>query len=178
MTGEDWDRQEPPEQLDWVDGDMREIRNKWILWNKYHESWGEMIFTEGQYTMNEGEDDPEFPEEKVEYQDVSVMSEEGLHTIGDDFVFYDRQEAEDLSQSIWDGLLPSLEMFDDLAADQPLIQLVAFRHGGSDWGSACSVEWDDMSVNRLGLGIVIRRDLLERLNIPYHKYEADDNDTE
>lgn len=102
---------------------------------------------------------------------LCIEDKDTVYSITDEFVFYDRDEANRVAQDIWDSLLPSLEMFDDLAADQPLVEVVAFRHGESDWSTAISMEWN-VVVNKLGYGVVVRSDLLDRLKIPYFKHEA------
>lgn len=163
------DKTYPPDNIDWVDDEVKEIIDNWILWNDLHEAYGEMVATEGTMISNEDSDDPEWPETEENYQDISVMYDEGLYTIGDDYVFSTKKEADAFAHLIWEGFIQSIEEFDDLATEQPLVKVVLFKHGGNDWGSACYVQWLNGSINNLGYGVVIRRDLLERLKVPYHK---------
>ena len=126
---------------------MKEIKKNWIMYNQITGEYSEMFKTGGA---------------------LCITDKDTVYSIVDDYVVYKRTEAETLAQELWDCLLPSLNEFDDLAADQPLIKEVAFRHRDNDWATAFTVEWN-VCVNKLGWGVVVRRDLLERLSIPYHK---------
>jgi len=127
---------------------MDNIEKNWILYNQQSGEYSEMFENE---------------------EDLCITDKDTVYSITDDFVVYKRKEADTLAQELWECLLPSLNEFDDLAADQPLIKVVAFRHDDNgDWTRAVSVEWS-VIVNKLGYGVVVRRDLLERLNIPYYK---------
>lgn len=128
---------------------MKDILQRWILYNQVSGEYSEMFRDEGE-------------------EELCIEDNDTIYTINDEHVVYSRDEAEKLAQLIWDGFLQSLDVFDDLAADQPLVKVVTFRHGGNDWARALSAEWS-VSVNRLGYGVVVRRDLLERLRIPYFK---------
>ncbi len=176
QASEDWDRHSPPDTIEWVDEEMAHVQKKYVMYNKHEDTYGDIVFTEGQYTMNEGEDynDKEDAPEKVEYQDVSVCSgDHGLHTVGDDHVFYKQEDAEELGRKL-------AAQFGSTLGNWRGVILVHMKHGGGDWGSACYLKHIERGrhgdwlrgVNNLGLVVFVRRDILERENIKYFKHST------
>jgi len=166
---EDWDKHSPLDTIDWVDDDMKHIQKKYVMYNKNDETFGEIVFTEGQYTMNEGDEN----EEKRQYQDVSVcISDNGLNTVNDEYVLYKQEDAEELGQGL-------ASRFGSTLGNWRGVILVHMKHGGDDWGSACYLQhiirdkgtWV-RGVNNLGLVVFVRRDIVERENIPIFKYKS------
>ncbi len=163
---EDWQRTEPFDQLDWVDDYMREVRNKYLLWDKEYGGAHEIVFTEGQYTMEC--DDP--CDRVRDFQEVCFWNGEQEEAVIDDHVYYNRDEAESAAKRIRRNLLGWRR---HLKQNKDAVVVLAFRHGDNEMGNACTIE-PSVMVNRLGWAVFVRRDLLEDTNMIIHKYPTED----
>lgn len=161
----DWERNEPPLQLEWVDQFMREVQSKYLLWDKqYGEGAYPIVFTEGQYTFDS--DEPEVRK----FQEVAFFDGDGLIAIGDDHVYWKRSEAMIAAKAARIRLLGDRRLLPEY---REAVRVWAFRHGDSEWGTACSIE-KSVRVNRLGWAVFVRRDLLEGTNIVVPEYPKDE----
>ncbi len=168
MTVEEWEKTEPNDKLEYVTDFMREIQSKYLFWDMVHGGAHEIVYTEGQYTMEDAD-----PDDRVRYfEEVAFWNGEQLESVNDEHVYYDRDNAMQAAAVIRGNLLKAIGRGTHKELNPAPVWVLAFRHSDSEWGNAYSIE-PSVWVNKLGWGVFVRRDLLEPLNMIIHKYECD-----
>lgn len=128
---------ETVERFDHVTPFMEDIANNWFLYVVDWDDCFPVVFGDEDVTMNEGEKD-EYTERM---QDVSFDTGDTVYTVTNEYCFHSREDAEQVAKELHEtrGLYT---------------RVLAFRHGGSDWARAISIE-ENVTVNRLGYGVFV-----------------------
>ena len=142
------EKMEPPYMLKWVNQFMREIQDKYLFYDLVDTEFYPIVFID-----------------EEDYQEVCFRAGDDLLTITDEHTFYELDDARTAGTYIAmnmgiDSTAWGNAQF-DYVRDAP-IQVLAFRHKDEHQfaGPAYKIE-RHVTVNRVGFGVFVRKDLLE-----------------
>lgn len=144
-------RMEPPHMLKWVDQFMREIQDRYLFYDLVNTELYPIMFID-----------------EENYQEVCFKADNGIFTITNEHTFHDLDSARTAALYIATNMNIDPTTWGNAQFDyvkNAPIQVLAFRHKDEHQftGPAYKIE-KHVTVNRVGFGVFVRKNLLENTN--------------